>query len=801
MHLGLDGQDDGHAGLSQAAPHDGTSLGEDAGGVGGAYAAGLEADLAAMHRLYDLQSKLAFESDLEVALGEIVGAAADFCGTDRGCVQLVSEDGERLEMFVHRGYGPESEFIRHFLRAGSKPACDAARQNQQRTIIEEVATFPALLNTEDRRVALADGVCATQSTPMISRKGDLVGVLSTQFRHPHRPSERVLKLIDMLAWTAADFVDRHMTEAALRRANEGRYRAAMEVDTVPVVFFDMVGGVSDANDAYLNMIGYTRAELDAGEVRYEALTPPDWAWRDEQTKAELLAVGRSKPFEKEYFRRDGSRIWIYCAGRMLDRTTAVEFIIDLTDRKRAEAALLESEQRFRQFADTSTDALWIVDTSTEQLEYLSPAYERIWGEPRGAAMADIGHWTSLVHPDDRIKASEGFEVLKSGQRLNFEYRIVRPHGEIRYIHNAGFPILQDGKVQRIAGVAQDLTERRLAEHALAESERRARSLVEGVPQLVWRAEDQGDWTWASPQWSVFTDQPERASHGSGWLDAIHPDDRDEVRSAWDRALKTGEFDREYRIRRADGTYMWFATRATPVRDERGAIREWLGTSTEIHALRELQARQGVLVAELQHRTRNLIAIVRSLSSKTVQEADTLEDFEQRFATRLAALSRVQGLLSQLTAGQRVTFDELLRSELTALGAMADGNTKITLDGPADVSLRSTTVQTFALALHELATNATKYGALSSAGGHLTVGWRIEPAGSADDARLHVDWRETGVDMARAGGLTQGGGYGRELIERALPYQLKAKTSYELGADGVHCTIAVPVPPSDGGVER
>jgi two-component sensor histidine kinase len=140
--------------------------------------------------------------------------------------------------------------------------------------------------------------------------------------------------------------------------------------------------------------------------------------------------------------------------------------------------------------------------------------------------------------------------------------------------------------------------------------------------------------------------------------------------------------------------------------------EWLGTSTEIHALRELQARQGVLVAELQHRTRNLIAVVHSLSSKTVAEATSLEDFEERFGTRLAALSRVQGLLSHLTAGERVTFDGLLGSELSALGAAGAGEARVTLDGPAGVLLRSANVQTFALALHELATNATKFGALS-----------------------------------------------------------------------------------------
>jgi two-component sensor histidine kinase len=249
----------------------------------------------------------------------------------------------------------------------------------------------------------------------------------------------------------------------------------------------------------------------------------------------------------------------------------------------------------------------------------------------------------------------------------------------------------------------------------------------------------------------------------GWLEVVHPDDRDAVMTAWSHARETGGFDVECRIRRTDGTYLWFSTRATPVRDRRGAVREWLGTSTEIHVTRELQERQTVLVAELQHRTRNLIAVVGSLAGKTIEEAGSLDDFQQRFRDRLSALSRVQGLLSQLSAGQRVSFDRLIESELSALGASGtDG--KILLDGPPGILLRSATVQTFALALHELATNALKYGALSTLGGQLIIRWHVETRDGVPC--LFVDWRETGVAMPDSSDAL-GGGYGRQLVERAL----------------------------------
>ena len=266
-------------------------------------------------------------------------------------------------------------------------------------------------------------------------------------------------------------------------------------------------------------------------------------------------------------------------------------------------------------------------------------------------------------------------------------------------------------------------------------------------------------------------------------------------SAWNEAKPHGMLDVEYRVRRAaDGAWLWHHTRSVSVRNPDGAIIEWLGTTTDVHGLRELQERQGVLVAELQHRTRNLITVVRSLSDRTAANAVSLDDFKGRFGRRLAALSRVQGLLSHLSAGERVDFEELLRSELTALGVLDANATRVTLEGPANVPLRSATVQTLALAVHELATNAVKYGALSAAAtnAHLAVQWHVEAPTADGPPYLHVEWRESGVTMPQVRAPARGRGYGRELIERALPYQLGADTTYELGDDGVHCTIEMPI---------
>ena len=344
-------------------------------------------------------------------------------------------------------------------------------------------------------------------------------------------------------------------------------------------------------------------------------------------------------------------------------------------------------------------------------------------------------------------------------------------------------------------VAERTDELAAKNDALTQSELRFRALVEGMPQLVWRSAPGGDWTWASPQWSRYTGQSTEESLGQGWLRACHPDDRAAVEAAWTRAAEGRVLDYETRIFHAgEGRYRHHQTRATPARSESGDLFEWLGTCTDVDDLVTLQARQAVLVAELQHRTRNLMGVVRSTIQRTLEGGASLEQFRSRIGARMDSLTRVQSLLSRRGEG-RVAFDSLLREEIGAHVELdGDGRgEQVSISGPPDVQLYSTTVQTLALGLHELMTNAVKYGALSSAGGRLEVGWSVEAPAPGGGKRLRIDWRESGVHpMPSPSDPPRGGGYGRELIEAALPYQLGAETTFVFGEDGVRCTIAVAV---------
>jgi two-component sensor histidine kinase len=198
----------------------------------------------------------------------------------------------------------------------------------------------------------------------------------------------------------------------------------------------------------------------------------------------------------------------------------------------------------------------------------------------------------------------------------------------------------------------------------------------------------------------------------------------------------------------------------------------------------------VVVAELQHRTRNLLAVVRSIANQTLNASDSLDVFRTKFEDRLGALARVQGLLSR-SDQDPITIAMIVRMELDALGA-EEALDRMRLSGP-DVPLQNSMVQTLCLALHELATNARKYGALSCEHGRLTVEWSVTSLGHGE-RRLTLAWSETWAPRPGSADAhaDQRLGYGRELIERVLPHSLGAVTRYELNKGSVRCTIDVPL---------
>jgi PAS domain S-box-containing protein len=407
----------------------------------------------------------------------------------------------------------------------------------------------------------------------------------------------------------------------------------------------------------------------------------------------------------------------------------------------------------------------------------------------------LGHTADVIFtPEQRAAGTPGLERAQAAAhgRAEDDRWQVRKDGSRFFASGLLMPLAnpEAGFVK----ILRDRTQQHESALKLVETEERFRLLAANIPQLVFISRPDGDRTWGSPQWIEFTGFSLARSVGFGWLDAVHPDDREETLRAWQDAQTTGEYYVQHRVLRSrDGEYRWHQTRARPLTKAPGAsgagdLAEWVGTMTDVHDLVDMQNRQRVLMAELQHRTRNLLAVTQAIAQQTLQASDSLESFAEVFESRLQALSRVQALLAQVDQSV-IDLRDLVTAELAAHADLDDGvGQRVRVEGPS-VPLPANSAQALGLALHELATNAVKYGALANDAGRLTVAWQLE--GAAPARWVGLTWREEGVSLP-PGEMPRRKGYGRELIEEALPYQLGARTEFSFAPDGVRCAIKVPL---------
>ncbi|MCG5249488.1 sensor histidine kinase [Methylorubrum extorquens] len=463
---------------------------------------------------------------------------------------------------------------------------------------------------------------------------------------------------------------------------------------------------------------------------------------------------------------------------------------DISARKLAEARLCASEERLQAAIDLVGLSTYSWDPQTGALDW-DARLKALWGLPPDAPV-DEQVWLSAIHPDDRPRVEAAVERCTdpAGDGVyHIEYRVIGIRdGVERWVSTHGRTSFKDGRPVSFVGVVVEITTQMRAEAALRESEERFRALVNLVPVILWRSDASGLTFSENQSFLDYTGQTAEDVQDFGWLEPIHPHDRKPVRDIFVDGIETKQpIGAQFRLRCHDNRYRWFLSRQVPIVDRQERVTEWFGAAMDIHELLELQQRQTVLVDELQHRTRNLLTVVRSIAQQTMARTGPTELFREQFNDRLAALSRVQGLLSR-SDQEPITIRKLIQTELDALGLTVLGK-RITLEGPR-VTLRKASVQTLALALHELATNARKYGALASGQGELWISWDTYTT-EAGEPRLSLMWLEEGISGPQEDSPIRYG-YGRELIEKALPYALKAHTSYELSEAELRCAIDLPL---------
>jgi PAS domain S-box-containing protein len=335
-----------------------------------------------------------------------------------------------------------------------------------------------------------------------------------------------------------------------------------------------------------------------------------------------------------------------------------------------------------------------------------------------------------------------------------------------------------------SGARADMAgERAAAALQIAASERRFRTITEAMPQIVWSSTAAGRFEFVNARWQAFTGSP---GTPESWVDHIHPDERAGVSLAWRHSMTTGEtYEREVRLRAADGSYRWFLCRAVPVRDAAGLIEHWLGTGTDIHEARlNLEARE-ILSQELSHRIKNIFSVVGSLIALSAREAPGQAAFAQALRSRISALARAHEFVrphspaSALRDGRR-TFSGFI-ADLLAAYSEGDPN-RIRFSGE-DFTFGDKSATPLALFFHELGTNAAKYGALSTIDGH------VEIASKQDGERWVVVWTERGGPILV--GTPKREGFGTKLAQLSVEGQLGGSIAKAWDRDGLRVTIGLP----------
>ncbi len=262
---------------------------------------------------------------------------------------------------------------------------------------------------------------------------------------------------------------RQRAEAEVRklaRGLEAKVRRLVEANVVGILMWDLEGDVTDANDAFLRMLQYDRDDLAAGRVRWTDLTPAEWRGRDEQAAAQLRASGIFRPFEKEYFRKDGNRVPVLLGGALFEGSghEGVAFVLDLSDQKRAERALRRSQAFLTEGQRLSQTGSFSWRVATDEMSWSDELYRIFQFEP-GAPLT-LERIASRVHAEDLDLFTGMMDWARSGGDFEFEHRLALPDGSIKHLHVIAHATRDpDGELEYIAAV-QDVTARRLSEQAL-----------------------------------------------------------------------------------------------------------------------------------------------------------------------------------------------------------------------------------------------------------------------------------------------------------------------------------------------
>ena len=626
-------------------------------------------------------------------------------------------------------------------------------------------------DSEDLRMLVSLGAFASAAYQAVEQ----MHALSKQ-DHEHQAALGLREMNEALLVSSVrqhELTEQAEEATAALRVSEAFNRSILENSPDCVKVLDAAGRLMD-----MNANGLCLMEID------DFATVEGRLWCDlwpQEERAEVLAAieaaragGTGKFQSNGLTARGTSKWWDVIVAPIHDVDgEVIRFVSvsrDITERRQSEQALRESQSRLGHAANAASLTYVEVDFARGGARTAENFAAVMGYAPPPEQEADVSAGTRLllehVMPHDRPSVEAALQDFLDGKPVGkIEYRVLGDDQIERWIESAwSIEIGPSGKPLKTFATNLDITERKRAEEALRQIERNLRFVMDSMPQKIFTATPDGDLDYFNPQWTEFTGLSFEQMQDSGWTKLVHPDDVEEKMRLWQRAFDTGEpFQSEHRFRRADGEYRWHFSRAVPMRDQAGQITMWVGSNTDVHDLKLVEAKLQKQAAELadQHRRKDefLAMLSHELRSPLAPIANAVQllSLQQGSESRIQQQARsiierqlrqlkhlVDDLLevSRITTGrvqlrrERVVISNIVNGAVeTARPLMEQRRHELTVSLPPEPIWLIADAARLEQVLVNLLNNAAKY---TEAGGHVEL-------------VVSVEWREKSGEWRVAGG--------------------------------------------------
>jgi PAS domain S-box-containing protein len=438
-------------------------------------------------------------------------------------------------------------------------------------------------------IAARCGLRGAFGFPVLVRD-EVVGVVEFFSRQIREPDKASLEMVSALGHQIGQFISRKRAEEALREAEEN-YRGIYENAIEGIFQTTPEGRYLSANPSLARMLGYVSPEelvASITDLGSQMCVRPEIRV---ELKRRLETEGQVRGFENQIYRKDGSKIWISVNAHIVrDADGKVLYYEgtsqDITERKRAEEALRESEERFRQLAENIREVFWMTDPSKNETIYVSPGYEAVWGRSCEKLYESPRDWVDAIHHEDRDRVLKSALKKQSTGEYNETYRIVRPDGSIRWIHDRAFPIRNErGEVYRVTGIAEDITEWKLAEAKLAT----LAHAVESTDELICITDLEDRFTFANPAFLKAYGYTEAEIVGKTPKILFSPENPPELLGEILKMTREEGWQGEVIDRRKDGSDFPISLGTSQIRNSEGQVIGLIGVARDITERKRAEA--------------------------------------------------------------------------------------------------------------------------------------------------------------------------------------------------------------------